>query len=173
MEILKSFRMMDCKAMTTPMASNMKLLSDASSKTVDAMMYHQMIGSLMQTNMRPDICFAMNTLRHVHLMVAKHAVRYLKGTVEYGLKYDTNQNINMQGYVDLYWAGSAIDRKSTLRCYFSMRSSVISWFGRMESCMVLSTAEEKYVSTCHLGERSSEAPVCDPDRDISKEGVLA
>ena len=30
-EILKRFRMMDCKAMTTPMASNLKVLSDASS----------------------------------------------------------------------------------------------------------------------------------------------
>ena len=39
-EILKRFGMMDCKAMTTPMASNMKLLSDASSETVDATMYH-------------------------------------------------------------------------------------------------------------------------------------
>ena len=46
-DILKRFRMMDCKAMTTPMASNLKLLSDASSKTVDAMMYRQMICSLM------------------------------------------------------------------------------------------------------------------------------
>ena len=56
-EILKSFKMMDCKAMATPMASNLKLLSDASSKTVDATMYHQMIGSLMYlTNMRLDIC---------------------------------------------------------------------------------------------------------------------
>ena len=71
-EILKRFRMMDC--MTTPMASNLKLLSDASLETVDAMMYRQMIGSLMYlTNTRPDICFAVNTLRHVHLMVAKHA----------------------------------------------------------------------------------------------------
>ena len=58
--------MMDC--MTTPMASNMKLLSDALSETVDAMM---MIGSLMY--LRPYICFVVNTLRHVHLMVAKHA----------------------------------------------------------------------------------------------------
>ena len=73
-EILKRFRMMDCKAMTTPMELNLKLLSDASSKVVDAMMYHQMIGSLMYlTNMRPNICFTVNTLRHVHLMVAKHA----------------------------------------------------------------------------------------------------
>ena len=79
-EILKRFRMMDCKAMTTPMASNLKLLSVASSKLVGATMYHQMIYSLMYlTNTRPDICFAMNTLRHVHLMVEKHAVRYPKG----------------------------------------------------------------------------------------------
>ena len=38
-EILNRFGMMDYKAMTTPMASNLKLLSDASSKAVDAMMY--------------------------------------------------------------------------------------------------------------------------------------
>ena len=73
---------------------------------------------------------------------------YLKGIVEYGLKYDTNQKINLEGYVDLYWAGSAIDRKSTSRCYFSMRSGAISWFRKKDSCMALSTAEEKYVATC-------------------------
>ena len=39
-EILKRFRMMDCKAMTTPMASNLKLLSDASSEAVDATMFY-------------------------------------------------------------------------------------------------------------------------------------
>ena len=57
-EILKRFGMMDGKAMDTPMAPNLKLLSDASSETVDAMMYRQMIGSLMYLmNTRPDICF--------------------------------------------------------------------------------------------------------------------
>ena len=43
-EILKRFRMLECKDMATPMASNLKLLSDASYEKVDAMMYHQMIG---------------------------------------------------------------------------------------------------------------------------------
>ena len=70
-EILKRFRMVECKAMTTPMTLNINLLSDASSNMVDATMYHQMIGSLMY--LRPDISFAVNTLRHVHLMIAKHA----------------------------------------------------------------------------------------------------
>ena len=55
----------------------------------------------------------------------------------------------------------------------SMGSSVISWFGRMESCMALSTAEAKDVATCYLGERSNEAPICDPDQELLKEGVLA
>ena len=49
--------------------------------------------------------------------------------------------------MDLYWAGNAIDRKSTLRCYFSMRSGVISSFSRKESYMELSIAKEKYFAT--------------------------
>ena len=62
-EILKRFGIMECKAMDTPMESNLKLLSDASSESVDATMYRQMIGSLMYLmNTRPDICFDVNTL---------------------------------------------------------------------------------------------------------------
>ena len=38
-EILKRFGMMDCKIMATSMASNLKLLNDASSESVDATMY--------------------------------------------------------------------------------------------------------------------------------------
>ena len=98
-DILERFWVMDCKAMTTPMASNLKLLSDASSKSVDATMYRQMIRSLMYLmNTRPDIFFDVNKLsqflvddRHVHLIPAKHILRYLRRTVDYGLKYDVNQ----------------------------------------------------------------------------------
>jgi hypothetical protein len=79
--------------MSTPMVTNLKLLSDTSSETVDATMYKKMIGSLMYLmNTRPYICFAVNTLsqymvepRHVHLIVAKHVLRYPRGTIEFGL----------------------------------------------------------------------------------------
>ena len=112
-------------------------------------MYRQMICSLMYlTNTRPDIHFVVNTLRHVHLMVAKNAVRYLKGTVEYRLKYEVNQKINLEFYVDSDWVGSAIDRKSTSGCFFSMGSGVISWFSRKQYCVELSKDEAEYVATC-------------------------
>ena len=62
-DILKRFKMLDCKAIATPIESDMKLLSNVSSESVDDMMDHQMIASLMyMTNTRPNICFVVNTL---------------------------------------------------------------------------------------------------------------
>ena len=53
-EILKRFRMLNCKTIAMPMASNLKLLCDSSSYSTDATMYHQMIVSLMYlTNIIP------------------------------------------------------------------------------------------------------------------------
>ena len=110
--------------------------------------------------MRPDICFVVNNLsqfltdpRHVHLIAAKHVLRYLKGTVEYGLKFDGNQKINMHSYVDLNWAGSTTNRKINSSCCFSLGSGMISWYSRKQSCVVLSTMEEDYVA--------SDLAICD------------
>ena len=115
-----------------------------------------MIGSLMYLmNTRPDIFFGVNTLseflidlRHVHLITAKNILRYLRGTIDYGIKYEVIQKINLEGYVDSDWEGSAIDRKSTSGSCFNMGSGVISWYRRRQSCVALSTAEAKYVAYC-------------------------
>ena len=105
--------------------------------------------------MRPNIFFDVNTLshfltnpRHVHLIAENHVLRYLKGTVDYGLKYDVSQNINLHGYVDLDWAGSATDRKSNSSCCFSLGSGMISYFSKNQSVVAMRIVEEKYVSSC-------------------------
>jgi len=116
-DILKRFKMMDCKSMPTPMVENLKLLSDTSSETMDATLYRQMIGLLMYpTSKRPNICFAVNTLsqymvepRCVHWIVAKHVLRYLKGTIDYPLRYVADREIRLQGYTYSDWVGSVKD----------------------------------------------------------------
>ena len=77
-------------------------------------------------NTRPDICFAVNTLsqfltdpRNFHLITAKHILRYLKGTVDYGLKYEVNQKINLEGYVDSDWVVPFIGR--------ALRATTLVW----------------------------------------------
>ena len=43
-EILKRFDMLECKAIATPMDSNLKLLSSDSSELVDVAQYRQIMG---------------------------------------------------------------------------------------------------------------------------------
>jgi hypothetical protein len=146
--------MMDCKSMTTLMVTNLKLLSDSSSDLVDPTMYRQLIGSLMYlVSTRPDICFVVNTLsqymvepRHVHLVVAKHVLRYLNGTIGYGLRYVSDGEVKLQGYIDSDWAGSAVDRKRTSGCCFSLGLGTISWLSRKQSSVALSTIEAEYIA---------------------------
>ena len=82
------------------------------------------------------------------MIAAKNILRYMKGTVDYGLNYEENQKINLEGYEDSDWAGNAIDRKSTSGCCFSMVSRMISWFTRKKSCVALSTTKVEYVVAC-------------------------
>lgn len=61
----------------------------------------------------------MERLTTIHLNVAKRILRYIKGTLEYGLIYtkDAVNNI-LTGYSDSDLAGHIEDRKSTGVWYF-------------------------------------------------------
>jgi hypothetical protein len=155
-KILKSFDMLECKSMNTPMETKLKLLVNTSSELIDATLYKQIIGSLMYLmNTRPDICFSVNTLsqflvepRHVHLVATKHVMRYLKGTLDCGLSYHGDHDFTLSGYTDSDWARSVSDRKSTSGCCFNLGSAMISWQSRRKSSIDLSTAEEEYIVAC-------------------------
>jgi hypothetical protein len=153
-EILRRFRMMDCRPMSTPLVTNWRKIDASDSKTVDPTVYRQLIGSLMYlVNTRPDISFAVNSLsqfmvdpRRVHWIVVKHVLRYLRGTVEYGLLYERSGGVTLAGFTDVDWAGCAEDRKSTSGCCFSIGSSIISWFSRKQRSMALSSAKAEYMA---------------------------
>jgi hypothetical protein len=107
-EILRRFRMMDYKSMTTPMTTNLKMLGASNSDLVDPTMYRQLIGSLMYlVNTRLDICFAVNTLsqfmvepRQMHWVATKHVLKYLWGKVGFGLRYVRSDGMRLHGYSD-------------------------------------------------------------------------
>ena len=120
--------MLDCKSIATPMDANLKKLRDSAldSNLINPMIYLQFIGSLMfLTNTRPSICFAVNALsqfmckpRQIHLIAAKHVLRYLRGNMGYDLRYDSDCDLRLQGFIDSDWSGCTTDMKSILGCCF-------------------------------------------------------
>jgi hypothetical protein len=50
----------------------------------------------------------------------KHVLRYLRGIVEYGLRYLGGDRVELHGYTEFYRAGSALDRINTSGCCFSL-----------------------------------------------------
>ena len=107
------------------------------------------------TNTIPYICFAVNTLsqcmvnpKHIHLIGEKHVMRYLKGTLDYRIRYASSGEIKLHGYADSDWSESAKDRKSTSRCCFNLGPGMISWFSRNQINIALSTAEVEYIAAC-------------------------
>jgi hypothetical protein len=73
-----------------------------------------MIGLLIYlTNTKTYICFVVNTLGkflvepiHVHLVDAKHVMRYLKGTLDVGLCHTGDHDFRLVGYTDADWDGN-------------------------------------------------------------------
>ena len=86
--------------------------------------------------------------RQVHLVAAKHILRHLKGTIDYGLRYAGDCEFELVGYTNLDWVDSVTNRKSTSGCCFSLGSAVIMCGSRKKTSVALSTTEAKYIASC-------------------------
>jgi hypothetical protein len=53
--------------------------------------------------------------------------------------------VRLQGYLDLDWAESSVDKKSTSRCCFILGSTVITWSNRKQTSATLSLIEAEYI----------------------------
>jgi hypothetical protein len=60
------------------------------------------------------------------------------------LSYD----IQLHGFIDSDWAGSADDRRSASWICFSLSFATISWASRKQKFVALSTAEAEHIATC-------------------------
>ncbi|KAJ8764765.1 hypothetical protein K2173_009165 [Erythroxylum novogranatense] len=153
-EILKKFQMENCKAVNTPMNQKEKLSKEDGSDKVDEGYYRSLIGCLMYlTATRPDILFPVSLLSRfmhcsseVHLQTAKRVLRYIKGTVNCGVKFTKCQKFELCGFSDSDWAGSMDDLKSTSGYCFSLGSGVFSWCSKKQETVAQSTAEAEFIA---------------------------
>ena len=118
---------------------------------MNPLLYRQLVGSLLYlTHIRPDIAFAVGFVsrfsqdpRESHRKAAKRILRYLKGTVRFGIQY-TAGTPKLVGFTDSDWAGSVDDRKSTSGFVYHFGSAPIAWSCKKQSAIALSSAKVEY-----------------------------
>ncbi|KAL0536608.1 hypothetical protein IC582_025562 [Cucumis melo] len=113
-----------------------------------------MIGSLLYlTASRPDIAYAVGICaryqsdpRTSHLNAVKRIIKYVHGTIDFGILYSYDTSSELVGYCNADWAGSADDRKSTSGGCFFLGNNLLSWFSKKQNYVSLSTAEAEYIA---------------------------
>ncbi|GMI99343.1 cysteine-rich RLK (RECEPTOR-like protein kinase) 8 [Hibiscus trionum] len=152
--LLQRFRMEDSKAKSTPMEFSLKLAKNEGKILEDATIFRQLVGSLFYlTITRPDIAFSVGVISQFmeqpcegHLIAAKRILRYIKGTLSYGLMYEQAKTFSLSGFVDADWAGDVNDRRSTTGFCFTTGSAAISWCSKKQTTVALSSCEAEYVA---------------------------
>jgi hypothetical protein len=151
-DLLHRFHMDDCKPSPSPFQSGVKLSATCTSPEVDATLYRQLVGSLLYlTHTRPDLSFVvglvaryMQTPHESHWKAAKRILRYVRGTVQFGIHYSSGGTPLLVGFTDSDWAGDPDDQKSTAGYVFSLGSGPVTWACKKQQAIALSSAEAEY-----------------------------
>ncbi|KAA3477642.1 laccase-2-like [Gossypium australe] len=129
-KILNRFCMENYKPIDTPIAQGN---------------YRSLIGCLLYlTTLKLDIMFFVSLLLRymhcynvVHFKIEKRALKYVKVTLSYGIKYVKENELKLTGLTYNDWVGSVKDMKSTSGYFFTLGSKIVAQ----------STTEAEYIAT--------------------------
>lgn len=155
--VLERFEMADAVPTATPLPSGAVLEANPGEVASDHLRvkYQSLIGSLLYAMLgtRPDVAFAVTRLSKfnnnpssAHFKFAQYICRYLRGTIEFRLRFAGDSNAGLVTYVDSDWAENRDDRHSIAGQVSLMAGAAISWVSRRQPTVAHSSTEAEYMS---------------------------
>ncbi|XP_019153733.1 PREDICTED: uncharacterized protein LOC109169196 [Ipomoea nil] len=150
-DLLNRAGMTDCKPLATP-ASVTQSVTPSTQPYENPTQYRRLVGALQYlTITRPDLSFAVNRLCQFmhsptddHWVLLKRVLRYIKGTLNYGLRLSPSVSTSVHAFSDSDWAGCPVDRKNTSGYAVFLGSNLISWLSRKQRTVARSSTEAEY-----------------------------
>jgi hypothetical protein len=152
-EILQRAGMMKCKPIDTPLLVSEKLPAYEGDvlRPEEAMRYHSLVGGLQYLTLTcPDLAFSVNKVCQYlhspttkHLTAAKRILRYVRGTLDMGLRIVKSPFMLVSGFLDADWARCLDDRRSIGGFAIFLGSNLVSWSVRKQPTISRPSTEYK------------------------------
>lgn len=153
-KVLKDVGMYECNPTLIPMDPNVKFSKSNEEEDTEAIEFRSLVGRLrylLQT--RPDLSYAvgitsryMQTPKKSHMAAIKQILRYVKGTLGYGIKYTRKEQMDLVGYCDSSHNIDQDDGRSTTGHVFYLGSSPVTWCSQKQETVTLSSCEAEYMA---------------------------
>jgi hypothetical protein len=140
-DLLKRAGMAECHATTTPVDTRAKLSATKGAPVANALDYQSIVGELPYLTLtRPDllyamqqVCLYMHALREPHLALVKCILRYVMGTLKFGLHIGISDWCSITAYSDADWEGCPDTSRSTSGYCVFLGDNLISWSSKRQT----------------------------------------
>jgi hypothetical protein len=127
--------MVYCKLVSTPVDTQSKVSAESGPPVADLTHFRSLTGALEYlTFTRPNIAYAVQQIclhmhdpREPHLTAMKRTLRYLRGTLDFGLLLQCSTSFEMKVYTDVDWAGCLDTHQFTSDYAVFLGVNLISW----------------------------------------------
>ncbi|RHN82782.1 putative RNA-directed DNA polymerase [Medicago truncatula] len=154
-DLLAKTHMLECNSINTPMVSSCKLSKIGSDTFSDPSLYRSVVGSLQYATItRPEIAYSVNKVCQFmsnplesHWVAVKRILRYLKGTLTFGLQLHPapiHKPLSLHVFCDADWAADPDDRRSTSGAAIFFGPNLISWWSKKQPVVARSSTEAEY-----------------------------
>ena len=118
----------------------------------DTERYRRLVGKLNYlTITHPDIAYSVSIVNQFmssptvnHWAALEQILCYLKGAPGRGILYENHGHSHIECYLDVDWAGSKMDRRSTIGYCVFVGGNLVSWRSKKQTVVSRSSAESKY-----------------------------
>jgi len=161
-DLLNRFNMSNCEVAATPININEKLQREDGTEKTNPRLFRSLVGGLnCFTHTRLEIAFSVSVVSKFmhsptkqHFGAAKRILRYVAGTVDFGVWYSKVSNFKLFGFTDNDWARCLDDRKSTSSNLFSFGSGVVAWSSKKQETIALSSSKAEYTAATSIARQA-------------------
>lgn len=164
-KILSEAKMEDCNAIHAPMDPGLRLSKGEGEENIDETEYRRNIGCLRYLlHTRPDLSYSVGVLSRYmqqpkvsHGLALKQVLRYLQGTLGYGLVYSRAEEARcskLVGYSDSSHAVDEDDGRSTGGHVFYFDDSPVTWCSHKLETVALSSCEAEFMAATEAAKQA-------------------